>query len=45
MNTLGKKEIKEAVLVATLCATATGLVGLGIEFLRRKIFTDKRDKK
>ncbi len=44
MKSQGKKESKEAVVTAALCATVTGIVGLGIEYLRRRLFFDK-DKK
>jgi hypothetical protein len=45
MKSQGKKEIKEAVVVAALCATVTGLVGIGIEYLRRRVFTEKKPEK
>lgn len=45
MKSQGKKEIKEAVVTAALCATVTGIVGLGIEYLRRRLFVDKKPDK
>jgi hypothetical protein len=45
MNTQGQKEIKEAVVTAALCATVTGIVGLGIEYLRRRLFSSKPENK
>lgn len=41
MHTRGRKEILDAVTIATLCAITTGLVGIGYEQLRRKLFADK----
>ncbi len=45
MKTQGRKEVSEAVLVATLCAVATGLIGIGIEVLKHKIFHKPEPKK
>jgi hypothetical protein len=45
MNTQGNKEVIEAVLIATLCATATGFVAWGFEHLRHHFApTPKHDK-
>jgi len=38
MQTQDRKKVAEAVVTATLCAVATGLVGIGIELLKRHVF-------
>lgn len=38
MKTQDRKKVTEAVVIATLCAVATGLVGIGVELLKRRIF-------
>jgi hypothetical protein len=45
INTQGRKEIAEAVTVAALCALTTGLIGLGLEAVRNKLFREKKSTK
>lgn len=45
INTQGKKEIAEAVTVAALCALTTGIIGLGLEVVRNKLFAEKKSSK
>lgn len=44
METQDKKKVAEAVVTATLCAVATGLVGIGIELMKRHIFKPEQPK-
>lgn len=44
-ETNGRKEVSEAVLVATLCAVATGVVGIGMEMIRQMLFSKPELKK
>ncbi len=38
VKTQDHKKVAEAVVIAALCAVATGLVGIGMELLKRRIF-------
>jgi len=44
MQTQDKKKVAEAVITATLCAVATGLVGIGVELLKRRVFKPEQPK-
>ncbi len=45
METQDHKKIAEAVVIAGLCAVATGLVGIGMELLKRRIFKPEQTEK
>lgn len=44
METQDHKKVAEAVVIAALCAVATGLVGIGVELLKRRIFKPEQPK-
>lgn len=44
MQTQDHKKVAEAVVIATLCAVCTGLVGIGMELLKRRIFKPEQPK-
>ncbi len=45
MQTQGKKEIQEAVITAALVTIATGVIGIGFEFIKRALFVKKEEPK
>jgi len=45
MQTQGKKEIQEAVITAALVTIATGVIGIGFEFIKRALFAKKEEPK
>lgn len=44
MESQGRKEVVEAVVVASLCALATGIIGIGLQALANKLFPEKKEE-
>jgi hypothetical protein len=45
MNTQGRKEIAEAVVIAALCTLASGLITWGLETLKSSVKKEEPKKK